>query len=451
MKTKKAFSLIELVVVIAVIAILAGVTITVMTSTLGKAKDNTDLIELKSRISEIKNNDIVDQIYDKNWLTLIDCENNIAKDIANTIGTNIAIQASVSEYVDKSEDNKTNITPDVLDVLIKNSFNDPILGGVTEGQIESIVSVIFNDRTVEDKTTIKNKAITHMYDKGYTAYDVAKVLNDYKKNIASYDFSNITKNTNIVIPEYALIGSTNNVIIPSEVGKISYGENKNKYVFVINNETDMIKMLKTVNGVDTSFYNDYSGISAIEIYLNSDIEYTYNKASDTSENKLSDNYIYFRNIDINVTIFGNGHTLTCSNNRSINLIDLNTKTFNINNLTIRSNYINDTKNYIIRCSNCTSLHLNLNNTSIIGTSYITGLYLKDTILNIKNSEILNCNYCFERVSTTRITADSVKVSYYTDIMTGTGAKDINDDYDIININKSVTPHTADIVKKKLTI
>ena len=77
MRNKKGFTLVELVIVIAVIAILAGVMIAVFANVVKDAQESAKLQELKSQEIAQKADDIIKKVDNANWLGWEDFEDGL--------------------------------------------------------------------------------------------------------------------------------------------------------------------------------------------------------------------------------------------------------------------------------------------------------------------------------------------------------------------------------------
>ena len=79
---KRGFTLVELVIVIAVIAILAGVMIAVFANVVNKANDSAKLQDEKQAEIQQKLEDMEKKLENQNWLGWEDFENELAQQIA---------------------------------------------------------------------------------------------------------------------------------------------------------------------------------------------------------------------------------------------------------------------------------------------------------------------------------------------------------------------------------
>ena len=85
MRNKKGFTLVELVIVIAVIAILAGVMIGTFASVVKKAKESAKMQEMTAQKQEQIANDIDQKLKNAEWLGWTDFEEKLAEALTETM------------------------------------------------------------------------------------------------------------------------------------------------------------------------------------------------------------------------------------------------------------------------------------------------------------------------------------------------------------------------------
>ena len=195
-RNKKGFTLVELVIVIAVIAILAGVMIAVFSGVVRRANENAELQQIKNDELKQKAEDVLVKLDNANWFSWEDFENSLAekmtqvyKDNANrTTGLteeqlNAAIADSVKkaldEYVQKNATSETVITEAQIKAIIENAFAEAKLGGVTEEQVRTIVNTAVNGINTVSKADIQ-RIVDAATSKGLTAAQVAEVIGNSK-------------------------------------------------------------------------------------------------------------------------------------------------------------------------------------------------------------------------------------------------------------------------------
>ena len=149
-KNKKGFTLVELVIVIAVIAILAGVMIAVFANVVNDAKESADLQEMKQAELQQKMEDITAKLENADWLSWEDIEVAIAEGLegvdagASTEEITAAIDNAIKEYADSLGSGNTGVTEEQIKYIIENSLS----GQLTSAQVEAIVKRYQSDPTV---------------------------------------------------------------------------------------------------------------------------------------------------------------------------------------------------------------------------------------------------------------------------------------------------------------
>ena len=89
MRNKKGFTLVELVIVIAVIAILAGVMIAVFSGVVKDAQESAELQKLKSEEIAMKADDVMKKLNDEKWFGWEDLEVALANGVAKSLGERV--------------------------------------------------------------------------------------------------------------------------------------------------------------------------------------------------------------------------------------------------------------------------------------------------------------------------------------------------------------------------
>ena len=133
-KTNKGFTIVELVVVIAVVAVLAAVLIPTFTSIIKKANDSAYLQERQSKQIE----DLAEKIDNQNYLTWGDFEKELAEAMAKATKTGdelsaeikAAVATAMSEYDDRS------LKRSQVEEIINRALEDQL----TTAQVEGIVN-----------------------------------------------------------------------------------------------------------------------------------------------------------------------------------------------------------------------------------------------------------------------------------------------------------------------
>ena len=139
MKTqrRRGFTVVELVVVIAIIAVLAAVLIPTFTSIIKKANDSAYLQERTNQKIE----DLAEKVDNANWLSWEDFEGKLAAEIAK-IGKvptddeiKAAVKAAMDQYAASQGTGETGLTKDQVEIIVKEALS----GQLTSAQVEAIV------------------------------------------------------------------------------------------------------------------------------------------------------------------------------------------------------------------------------------------------------------------------------------------------------------------------
>ena len=143
MKNKKGFTLVELVIVIAVIAILAGVMIGTFASVVKKANESRKAQEMAAAKTEQTANDVIEKLSNSNWLGWEDFETNLVakmtevyknakKDEITDVNTiQEAVKAAVAEYYAKHSQDNTGLTAEQVKYIVETAVAKNAYVGVT--------------------------------------------------------------------------------------------------------------------------------------------------------------------------------------------------------------------------------------------------------------------------------------------------------------------------------
>jgi len=156
-RNKKGFTLVELVIVIAVIAILAGVMIAVFSGVVRRAEESAKLQEIKNQEIAQKADDILKKVDNANWLGWEDFETSVVEKLTKVIVDNktpgevtldsqavqSAVTAAVTQYYAEHKLDNTALTEEQVKVIINDAFKANY-NGVTEAQVRTIVNTAVN-------------------------------------------------------------------------------------------------------------------------------------------------------------------------------------------------------------------------------------------------------------------------------------------------------------------
>ena len=198
MRNKKGFTLVELVIVIAVIAILAGVMIGTFASVVKKANESRKAQEMAAAKTEQIANDVIEKLNNSNWLGWEDFETNLVakmtevyknanKDEITDVNTiQEAVKAAVAEYYAKHSQDNTGLTAEQVKYIVETAVAKNAYVGVTAEQVKAIVN-----SAVSGSSTLTKAQVQAIVDaaqaKNLTAAQVSKAIADATANLATTD------------------------------------------------------------------------------------------------------------------------------------------------------------------------------------------------------------------------------------------------------------------------
>ena len=198
MRNKKGFTLVELVIVIAVIAILAGVMIGTFASVVKKANESRKAQEMAAAKTEQTANDVIEKLNNSNWLGWEDFETNLVakmtevyknaqKDEITDVNTiQEAVKAAVAEYYAKHSQDNTGLTAEQVKYIVETAVAKNAYVGVTAEQVKAIVN-----SAVSGSSTLTKAQVQAIVDaaqaKNLTAAQVSKAIADATANLATTD------------------------------------------------------------------------------------------------------------------------------------------------------------------------------------------------------------------------------------------------------------------------
>ena len=189
MRNKKGFTLVELVIVIAVIAILAGVMIGTFASVVKKAKESAKMQEMTAQKQEQIANDIDQKLKNAEWLGWSDFETKLAEAVSKAVGTGTwdkdqkenmvaamkeAVDKALAEYAANLGKDNTGLTEEQVKYIVETALDKKSYSGVTAEQVKAIVN-----SAVSGSSTLTKSQVQAIVDKsaGLTVAEVAAAIN----------------------------------------------------------------------------------------------------------------------------------------------------------------------------------------------------------------------------------------------------------------------------------
>ena len=189
MRNKKGFTLVELVIVIAVIAILAGVMIGTFASVVKKAKESAKMQEMTAQKQEQIANDIDAKLKNAEWLGWSDFETKLAEAVSKAVGKGTwdkdqkenmvaamkeAVDKALAEYAANLGKDNTGLTEEQVKYIVETALDKKSYSGVTAEQVKAIVN-----SAVSGSSTLTKSQVQAIVDKsaGLTVAEVAAAIN----------------------------------------------------------------------------------------------------------------------------------------------------------------------------------------------------------------------------------------------------------------------------------
>ncbi len=293
MKNKKGFTLVELVIVIAVIAILAGVMIGTFASVVKKAKESAKMQEMTAQKQEQIANDIDAKLKNAEWLGWEDFETKLADAIskASTSGDLTAdqmkaavldaVNTAFAKYAGSIETGNTGLTEEQVKYIIETALANKSYSGVTEAQVKAIINNAVSNISGVSKSQVQ-AIVDAAQAKNLTLTQVSAVVNSAKDALAENQLTDAQVNAAVtkalkdyktctlteeeisaILAKYVTNGKAN-----GDFGWYYNGEVKEGNVeFTLSSEKDLKALSTLVNG-GTDLFKDKT------IRLNADIVLT---------------------------------------------------------------------------------------------------------------------------------------------------------------------------------
>ena len=165
MRNKKGFTLVELVIVIAVIAILAGVMIGTFASVVKKAKDSAKAQEMAAAKQEQTANDVIEKLNNSNWLGWEDFEEKLATRLTKAyqdaksdvlvVALQDAVKGAMAAYYANAQLENTGLTEQQVKTIINDAFAKVSFTGVSAEQVKAIVNAAVSGTSTLTKSQVQ--------------------------------------------------------------------------------------------------------------------------------------------------------------------------------------------------------------------------------------------------------------------------------------------------------
>ena len=194
MRNKKGFTLVELVIVIAVIAILAGVMIGTFASVVKKAKESAKMQEMAAAKQEQTANDVIEKLNNSNWLGWEDFEEKLAtrltkayQDAKSDVPVGAlqdAVKGAMAAYYANSQLENTGLTEQQVKTIINDAFAKVSFTGVSAEQVKAIVNAAVSGTSTLTKSQVQ-AIVDAAQAKNLSLAQVTKAIADATKDFST--------------------------------------------------------------------------------------------------------------------------------------------------------------------------------------------------------------------------------------------------------------------------
>ena len=194
MRNKKGFTLVELVIVIAVIAILAGVMIGTFASVVKKAKDSAKAQEMAAAKQEQTANDVIEKLNNSNWLGWTDFEEKLAtrltkayQDAKSDVSVGAlqdAVKGAMAAYYANAQLENTGLTEQQVKTIINDAFAKVSFTGVSAEQVKAIVNAAVSGTSTLTKSQVQ-AIVDAAQAKNLSLAQVTKAIADATKDFST--------------------------------------------------------------------------------------------------------------------------------------------------------------------------------------------------------------------------------------------------------------------------
>ena len=255
MRNKKGFTLVELVIVIAVIAILAGVMIGTFASVVKKAKESAKMQEMTAQKQEQIANDIDQKLKNAEWLGWTDFEEKLADAVSKAMaGKEVgadkskevkaaveeAVSAAFAKYAASLGQSNTGLTADQVKYIVETALSNKSYSGVTAEQVKAIIN-----NAVSGTSTLTKSQVQAIVDaaqaKNLTLAQVSAVVNAAKEDLEKNQLTEATVNAAVTkaLKDFKASTLTEKEISDLLAKYVSNGTVKGDYTWYNANATTM--------------------------------------------------------------------------------------------------------------------------------------------------------------------------------------------------------------------
>ena len=196
MRNKKGFTLVELVIVIAVIAILAGVMIGTFASVVKKANESRKAQEMAAAKTEQTANDVIEKLSNSNWLGWEDFEEKLAERLTKAYqdaksdvpvdAIQDAVKGAVAKYFAEHANENTGLTEEQVKYIVETAVAKNAYVGVTEAQVKAIVNAAVSGTSTLTKSQVQ-AIVDAAQARNLTLAQVSKAIADATAKLATTD------------------------------------------------------------------------------------------------------------------------------------------------------------------------------------------------------------------------------------------------------------------------
>ena len=252
MRNKKGFTLVELVIVIAVIAILAGVMIGTFASVVKKAKESAKMQEMTAQKQEQIANDIDQKLKNAEWLGWTDFEEKLADVMADTFkqadisSTNVkeavndAVEKAFAKYASSIGTSNTGLTADQVKYIVETALSNKSYSGVTAEQVKAIVNNATSGLSNLNKSQVQ-AIVDAAQAKNLTLAQVSAVVKEAKEDLEKNQLTEATVNAAVTkaLKDFKASTLTEKEISDLLAKYVSNGTVKGDYTWYNANATTM--------------------------------------------------------------------------------------------------------------------------------------------------------------------------------------------------------------------